>query len=203
LSLDDKTKGDLEALLEELYVQFSAKGPAFQAELEREYKKIQQAKHQSVNEYRRNFQLVVGLMEEPPSQTKQLIHFKRGLQDCIKSKMEIRQYANIADMIQQAQLVEEDCLNEHQGEFNAGLTRGMFRQSSNNPIPLGIHDADENREVLTANNLSKQDQGGVKDEFLQQILILSAIKGMQTTISSMASSNTQTTPKETQKFSVS
>jgi len=197
-SLDDETKGDLEALLEELYVQFSATGPAFQAELEREYKKIQQAKRQSVNEYGRNFQLVVGLMEEPPSQTKQLIHFKRGLQDCIKSKMEIRQYANIADMIQQAQLVEEDCLNEHQGEFNAGLTRGMFRQSSNNPIPLGIHDADENREVLTANNLSKQDQGGAKDEFLQQIL--SAIKSMQTTISSMASSNTQTAPKETQNF---
>jgi len=114
-SLNDETKGDLEALLEELYVQFSATGPAFQAELEREYKKIQQAKRQSVNEYGRNFQLVVGLMEEPPSQSKQLIHFKRGLQDCIKSKMEIRQYANIADMIQQAQLVEEDCLNEHQG----------------------------------------------------------------------------------------
>ena len=117
--------------------------------------------------------MVVGLREEPPSQTKQLIHFKRGLQDCIKSKMEIRQYANIADMIQQAQLVEEDCLNEHQGEFNAGLTRGMFRQSSNNPTPLGIHDADENREVLTANNLSKQDQGGVKDEFCSKYYLRS------------------------------
>ena len=74
----------------------------------------------------------------------------------------------------------------------------MFCQSSNNPILLGIHDADENREVLPVNNPSKQEQGGAKDEFLLQIL--SAIKGMQATISSMALSNTQTAPRETQNF---
>ena len=110
----------------------------------------------------------------------------------------MRQYASLADMIQQAQLVEEDCLNEQQGEFNAGLTRGMFRQSTNNPILLGIHDPDENKEVLTANNPSKQEQGEAKDEFLKQML--PAIKGMQTTITSMASNNTQMTPGESWNF---
>ena len=57
-------------------------------------------------------------MQEPPSQAKQLIHFKKGLQDCIKAKLEIQQYASLADMIQQAQLVETDCLNEQQEEIN-------------------------------------------------------------------------------------
>ena len=88
-NLDDDTKGDLEAFLEELCTQLSATGPAFKAELEREYKKIHQAKRQSINEYGRNFQLVISLMQEPPSQAKQLIHFEKGLQDCIKAKLEM------------------------------------------------------------------------------------------------------------------
>ena len=68
----------------------------------------------------------------------------------------------------------------------------MFRQSTNNPILLGIHDQDENKEVLIGNNPSSQEQGEAKDKFLQQIL--SATKGMQMVVMSMASNDTKRSP---------
>ena len=70
-------KEDLDGLLEALFEAFSATGPAFQRELEREYERLQQRNGQSVNKYGRNFSLVIGLMEDPPSLPKQRVRFKK------------------------------------------------------------------------------------------------------------------------------
>ena len=73
-----EVKENLDDLLEALFEAFSATGPTFQRELEREYERLQQSNGQSVNEYGRDFSLVIGLMEDPPSLPKQLVRFKKG-----------------------------------------------------------------------------------------------------------------------------
>ena len=150
-NLDNEVKEDLDNLLEALFEAFSATGPAFQRELEREYERLQQCNGQSINEYGRDFSLIIGLMEDPPSLPKQLVCFKKGLLPCIRNKLEIRDDTDVQDMLLQAKRVEADCITDINDGFNSGLTKGMLHRNKNHKLMLGIHKTDDN-EVLTVSS---------------------------------------------------
>ena len=150
-SLQEEDKEDLDDIIDLLFERF-VPPIAFQAELERVYQDLQQTQGQSVSELGRDHQLLISEMTETPSLAKQLKNFKRSLIPSIKSKLEIRTYADLNDMIEQAKLVEADFINQSSSEYSEGLTKGMLQPVNTSALLLGIHEADDVKEILTLGN---------------------------------------------------
>ena len=122
-------------------------------------------------------------MTETPSLAKQLKNFKRSLLPSIKSKLEIRTYADLNDMIEQAKLVEADFINQSSSEYSEGLTKGMLQPVNTSALLLGIHEADDVKEILTLGN--NKPSYILKESNIELKTLLEAITRIQHTVDNL------------------
>ena len=147
------------------------------------YQDLQQTQGQSVSELGRDHQLLISEMTETPSLAKQLKNFKRSLLPSIKSKLEIRTYADLNDMIEQAKLVEADFINQSSSEYSEGLTKGMLQPANTSALLLGIHEADDVKEILTLGN--NKPSYIPKESNIELKTLLEAITRIQNTVDNL------------------
>ena len=112
--------------------------------MQKEYDNLQHISEKSVCEFTRDFLQVRDELKDRPSIQRQLI--KQGLLEPIRTKLEIREYADRQDMIVQAKLVEINLLNSKASRVHTNLTKGMVSRPKANNFLLGIHKENKSNE---------------------------------------------------------
>ena len=115
-------------------------------EMKHIFKTVKQGLHgESVASYARTFLWNINELSTMPNLEDLLTGFKSGLIPAIKSKMPVRVYDTLEDMIEQAKLIEEDYIKSADEDIGFSLVKNVLKYNPRDNYLVGIYEESANK----------------------------------------------------------
>ena len=144
-NLNEDIKDEWETVREAFLADF-VPHVAYQKEMKHIFKTVKQGLHgESVASYARTFLWNINELSTMPNLEDLLTGFKRGLIPAIKSKMPVRVYNTLEDMIEQAKLIEEDYIKSADEDIGFSLVKNVLKYNPRDNYLVGIYEESVNK----------------------------------------------------------